>query len=129
MLLALLLLIYGVVIGTSGVDWMSGVDVADAIFSLTGFVGLCGYAYARRVGSARFWRAWAPAQVAWDLFFILVATPLGWAGELPDSEPESGGESLSTIALSLTLLAPLWLALFRYGYRSQALWDRATPSA
>jgi hypothetical protein len=108
-----------------GFAWMRAADWIDLLVGVVGAAGLCAYAFSKRLGRERFWRVFAIAQPCWDLVFLLGLTPLGLAGEVPDSEPETSAEYAVTLVFSLALLAPVWLALFRYGYRSPALWQRS----
>lgn len=64
------------------------------------------------------------AAALWDAFFALIAGPLGWttldAGAATNEIDYWGG-----VALGALVMLPLYIALFRYGYRSQALWGLA----
>ena len=113
-----------------GVRWMSALDVFDYGFvTPAGVVGLVGYAFSKPIGSQRFWHRWAVIQPVWDLVYALVFEPLGWSSHFPDDEPESRAEFFTRWALGFALIAPLYLALFRYGHRAQALWASREGSA
>ena len=75
------------------------------------------------------WRVWAVIQPALDLLRLFLFEPLGWSGQFPDDEPVSSAELFVTNAIGVALNAPIWVALLRYGYRSETLWSRGEPSA
>ena len=119
--LGLLGLSYALVYWMLGVGWMQTLDVVDGAATLVGFTGLFGYAYRRRLGSAVFWKRWLPVQVAWDLLVMLYLTGLGVVHALP----EVASASLAEKALQLLFVLPLYVALFRYGFRSPEVWRDA----
>jgi len=129
-MLALIALTFAVIFGSGGVRWMSVLDVVDYGFvTPAGIVGLFGYAFSKPIGSPRFWQRWALIQPLWDLTYAFVFEPMGWASQLPDSEPESRIEWLVGQAIGFALVAPIYLALFRYGHRSHRLWKRRATGA
>lgn len=112
-----------------GFDWMSPVDWFDSgVTTPAGLVGLVGYAFSKPIASQRFWRAWAPFQVIWDITFAFVFEPLGWSWQLPDDEPVSRVEFFTWSAIEFAVVAPLYVALFRYGRRAESAWESRAPS-
>ena len=103
-----------------GPAWMQPLDYIDFAISTVGLVGLFGYAYSRQIFSEEFWRIWLPIEVIWDLTYILVVTRMGLGNQIDDA-PTNTLEDL----LWMLIVLPLYVALFRYGHRSAALW-RAT---
>jgi hypothetical protein len=106
----------------TGVQWIQPFDVVDMIVTLVAMVGLFGFAYRRRLANAVFWRRWLPIQVAWDIVVVVFLAQIGLAHQVPGA-----GERSATFDLTVQLvfLLPLYIALFRYGFRSPELWDHA----
>jgi len=128
-LLALFALSVAVIVAVYGVAWMSALDVLHNFVSAIGFVGLFGYAFWKPIASSRAWRVWAVIQPLWDFLYSFVFDSLGWSGQLPDTEPETRVEFFATRLIGLAVAAPLYLALFRYGYRSRKLWREPSASS
>jgi hypothetical protein len=103
-----------------GVAWIQLPDALDFAVAGVGLVGLCGYAWGRAFGMPSFWRGWVVFQPLWDVFIALVASPRGWAQVVPDMEASSVGEEL----FGLIVVVPLYIALFRYAFRSPDVWRR-----
>jgi hypothetical protein len=99
------------------------VDLLDFAFVSVGLAGLFGYACRHPIGSPRLWKLWFPFQIAWDTSVELIFAPLGLAHVIG-----SAAETPSTLetALGYLFLAPFYIALYRYGFRSAELWPRAT---
>lgn len=95
-------------------------DVAILLLSLPGLLGLFGYAYARPFLRQRIWGVWLWLQPLIDAAsWIAASFGLG-------AFAQPVGESWSAyIGIGVALSLPQYVALFRYGYRSQALWERA----
>jgi hypothetical protein len=104
-----------------GIDWLQELDVLDVLIGTTSLIGLCGYAFQRRIGASRFWQRWLPVAVVWDVLYELVLTPLGIAGQYPGAEPLEFFE----LAIVAALVITLYVGLYRYGSRSEALWSAA----
>lgn len=102
--------------------WLTGnprlLDLADLLSIVAGLAGLYGYAYRKRIGDVRFWRAFAPGVVVWDLVLNSVLVPAGLAYQHPDVLNQSQGE----LVLGLVINLPIYVALFLYAYRSADLW-------
>ncbi len=115
-----------VVVALSGVGLVSRAgsltpfDIAIQLLSLPGFLGLFGYAYARPVLRLRIWRTWAWLQPLVDA----AATIAGFLGIGAFALPELDVGSGVGLSVGVALSVPQYVALFRYGYRSQALWER-----
>lgn len=112
---------YGYVLVTYGAEWIRGADIVDMAVTAVALIGLAGYAYSLRVGVAGFWKLWLPLELAWDVLYATVLEWIGIAGSIPGSESPDP----ISIAIGLGMLLPLWIGLYRYGYRSKALWDGA----
>jgi hypothetical protein len=80
----------------------------EVLVTLVAFLGLYGYAYSRRIGKARFWRAWLVVLVCWDLVSALVHVKM---------------LSILMLAPLLCFFVPLCVTLYRYGFRSPTLWE------
>ena len=79
--------------------------------------GLFGFAYGRAVAEARLWRVIFIASVAYEAWNL--------ATTAMDPEVAAHPELLGMAALlSFGLQLPLLVALYLYGFRSEALWRR-----
>lgn len=94
------------------VEVFNVVDYATWILSLA---GVFGYAYSRALLHKRFWQVWLPLAVGWDLLALIrqyTANP---------------GADLAPLVFVLFIVAilfvPEYVALYLYGYRSDALWS------
>lgn len=84
--------------------------LANWLLSLTLLTALWGYALRRRIGNARYWRV-----VFWLVLFantVMLVPVLLLGGEV----------AMFTAVLTL-LIVPAYVAAFRYGHRSAALWE------
>jgi hypothetical protein len=108
-----------------GVGWLQAADVLDLLISATSLAGLVGYAFQRCFGAARFWRQWLPLAVTWDALYEIVLTRAGIAGQLPD--PNAVPSDFADLVIVVVLLVPVYVGLYRYGYRSDALWSADDP--
>jgi len=81
-------------------------DIVDFVFIVIGVIGLMGYVYALRIGSAGFWRLFLPVFVLWDLFFRFIIMR-------PDSEIDITSYYLILCILFLFLI-PQYIAVYRY---------------
>jgi hypothetical protein len=97
---------YAGVIGYTGLRASPSLWVEIAV-TLVAFIGLYGYAYSRRIGNARFWKAWLFVLVCWDLVSALVHVKM---------------LSILMVAPFFWFFLPLCVALYNYGFRSPTLW-------
>lgn len=110
------LLTFGVLAGearnVSVAREVSALTFANWVLSAALLTALWGYALQRRIGSRAYWRA-----TFWLVLFAnaVMLIPVVLAG---------GPVLLFTGALTL-LVIPAYVAAFRYGYRSPALWEDA----
>jgi hypothetical protein len=90
--------------------------VLDVAFSVIGISGLFGFAYRKRVLHPHVWMAAAVLLPIWDALinFVLYRPQ--------DADPAS-------VSVSLLLLVPQYLALWRYGHSSPDVWDPPAPVA
>jgi len=83
-------------------------------------LGLFGYVFSRRIGFPHIWQ----------LAFVISVPYTIWNLYGPTLNPTLAGRSVgfwvAVIALGLVLEVPLLIALFRYGFRSKDVWNRAT---
>lgn len=103
-------------------DALTPFDVAVLLTSIPGFLGVFAYAYARRILRVGVWRIWAWLQPLADAA-ATIASSLGF-GAFASPEGESMLAWGSGLGIGVALSVPQYVALFRYGYRSQALWER-----
>lgn len=114
------LLTFGVLAGearnVSVAREVSALTLANWVLSATLLTGLWGYALQRPIGGRAYWRA-----AFWLVLFAnaVMLVPLLLLG---------GQVLLFTGALTL-LIVPAYVAVYRYAYRSPALWgEPASPS-
>jgi hypothetical protein len=105
-------------------EWPSEeIDWGSLLLELFGLVGLFGYVFLRRVGAPFFWKVifianliayaiFVPGMVFDDDLLILGMPYFGYF----------------IIAFTLIFSIPLWLALYRYGFRSQEIWTKPSIS-
>lgn len=116
------ILLAGFVVGIPAFVYLGTVQTADVIdwlVSAVGMLGLFGYAYRRAIAARRFWAAWLPFQVLWDLLVAFLLVPRALAYAFPEAEPSTLVEDLAAFAF----LVPLYVALFLYSFRSRELWE------
>jgi hypothetical protein len=91
-------------------------DYIDAVIYGGVLPGLYGFAYCKRILNRKIWQFFFPFNVIWDIWST-VATG-DWDEWKTLSIPIS-----TIIATSIILFViPQYVALFRYGFREQALW-------
>ena len=93
-------------------------DYVDLAVSSTALVGLFGYCYQKRVATRNFWKILFPVMFASDTFQIL-------------SDDWTGPEELKTlmigIAVMLVVVFPLYIAIYRYGFKDDIIWSGTNP--
>ena len=98
-------------------------DGLDVPMAATALVGVFGFVSRMRILSLAFWRVFMPALLAWDIAYNLVL-----AGQLDlamrSVEPMEGFPW--DLVAGLTFLAPMYVALFLYGYYSKPIWSGQT---
>ncbi len=111
----LLLPTYVMVMGAAYSLW----DFMDMVVAVGALMGFFGYAYNFRIISMNVWKVYFFLVVSWDLFYnIIITKVLDLAVHLPE-EQKIGWTG---VLLSFTLIFPEYVALFRYGYRSEPIW-------
>jgi hypothetical protein len=91
------------------------INAADYVLSGFSLVGLFGYAHRRIIFKQLIWRAWLPLILVWDLGVMLRHFARG----------DLGGDAATVVTVILfgtLVVVPLYVALYRYGYRSSELW-------
>ena len=89
-------------------------DYVDLVVSTTGLVGLFGYCYQKRIAVRNFWKALFPIMMASDAFQISVEN---W------SDPGGLNAIIIGIGVLLVLVLPLYIAIYRYGFKDENLWS------
>jgi hypothetical protein len=92
-------------------------DALDFVCIAIGLTGVFGYAHRRALAVEPLWKLWLPLQITWDALIELVLAPLGLAHVLGPEAPSA----LET-ALGYLFLAPYYIALYRYAFRSAEVW-------
>jgi len=119
MLLILLLIVYGMILGTSTAVW----DILDLIFSSTALAGVFAYGYKKKFLSAKFWKYWLVAIILWDVIYNVILTSyLGLAQQI---NTENGVSSLVETLLAWILIIPEYIALYLLVFRSNGLWKHS----
>ena len=91
-------------------------DIVDMLISLVALIGVFGYAYKRKIISEDLWRVWFFVIIGWDIFYNLVLEDFTEFSEFTTIEISI------VIIIMLILIIPEYIALFLYGFRSEALW-------
>jgi hypothetical protein len=87
--------------------------IVDLAITVPSFVGLCGYAFQKRVAWRGFWRIQCFLLPAWDLLFNFYL-----------SRKELGAAALVEVLLLMLFFVPEYWALWAYGYRSSGIWGK-----
>ena len=95
------------------------IKLLDFPISLVSLAGLFGYAYQQSIGERLFWKAWLPVVFVWD-----VATNFLWNGLFGFRGLDSL-EMVVIIAVFYAIFVAEYIALFLYGFRSEAIWRKA----
>lgn len=90
-------------------------DVADYGTWLFSLAGVFGFAYSKVFLHRRLWRVWLPIIVVWDIGFLVKQY-------LQDPVELDPSLLVFTAVFFVLIVAPQYLALYLYGYRSNALW-------
>jgi hypothetical protein len=91
------------------------VDLLDYAGWGISLVGVFGYAYSRPIWSRRLWRWWLPIILVWDLCIL--------PRQLSKEDFASDAPTLiATILVSVLLVLPQYVALYRYGYEEGHAW-------
>ena len=85
----------------------------DLPITFVAYLGLIGYAFQRRLASRRIWKGICVVFVAWEFLFNFFLSP--------ESLEQVG---IVAVVLMAVLLVPEYVALWRYGYRSEDLWNQ-----
>jgi hypothetical protein len=111
----LLLPTYVMIMGTAYSVW----DFLDMVVAVGALMGFFGYAYNFRIISMNVWRVYFFLVICWDLFYnILISIVFDLAVHLPD-EKKIGWTG---VLLSFAMIVPEYIALFRYGFKSESIW-------
>src|SRR3989338_2047058 len=95
------------------------IKLLDFPVSLVSLAGLFGYAYQKSIGESRFWKAWLPVVFVWD-----VSTNFLWNGVFGFHGLDRL-EVIAVIAVFYAIFMAEYIALFLYGFRSEAIWRKA----
>jgi hypothetical protein len=85
----------------------------DLPITLLAYLGLVGYAFRRKLGSRHIWKGVCVVFVGWEFVFNFFLS-------------SESLEQVGIVGVALwmaVLLVPEYVALWRYGYRSQDLWN------
>ena len=94
-------------------------DVVDVPLAAAALVGVFGFFSRLPMLRPAFWRAFLPALLLWDITYHLLLA------ELLDLAQRSVERPVwDLLIIQVALPAPMYAALFLYGYRSSAVWGR-----
>jgi|WetSurMetagenome_2_1015567.scaffolds.fasta_scaffold41632_2 hypothetical protein len=115
-LAVLLLPTYVMIMGTSYSLW----DFMDMVVAVGALMGFIGFAYKFPIISVNVWKVYFFLVISWDFFYnIIITLVLDLAVHLPN-EPKIGW---TNVLLSFAIIAPEYVALFRYGFKSDPIWQ------
>jgi len=97
---------------------MNVYDYIDLPFSLLGFVGLFGYAYRKTFFNAVVWKLTFFVIIFWDAAYGL------FLYELRSTSVISLRLKVGIILFVSCLLLPYYFGLYRYGYKSDDIWNK-----
>lgn len=97
------------------------ISFADQIFLFSGFVGVFGYSFRRRLFQPKFWRTLLPIVVVWDIWLGLDSFK-EFHSVLNQDEVWI---AYMALVFALVLIVPTYVALYLYGYRSRNIWERS----
>ena len=92
-------------------DWL------DVPMAITALVGVFGFVFRMRIFRPGFWQAFMLALLAWEITYNLV---LAWQMDL--ALRPLGEDLWAYLVVGLAFLAPMYVVLFLYAYRSQSIW-------
>ena len=92
-------------------DWL------DVPMAITALVGVFGFVFRMRIFRPGFWQVFMPALLAWEITYNLV---LGWRMDL--ALRPLGEDLWAYLVVGLAFLAPMYVVLFLYAYRSRSMW-------
>ena len=108
--------------------WLSeAIDWASLILEFFALVGVFGYVFLRRIGTSFFWKAIFIANlIDYSIFVcsmifddVLVILEVPYFSYLM---------IILIIIFTFIFSVPLWLTLYRYGFRCQDIWAIPSPS-
>ena len=92
-------------------------DVVDVPLAAAALVGVFGFFSRLPMLRPAFWRAFLPALLLWDIIYHVVLAGLLDLAQRSVERPE-----WDLLIIQVALPAPMYAALFLYGYRSSAVW-------
>ena len=95
-------------------------DYIQAVLWLVGIVGLYGFAYGRGFGRVVYWKIIFLIILAVDVIYPMLFLIDEW----PAVIEESSGEFGYFLFTGWVFVVPFYIALYLYGWRSEALWER-----
>jgi tetratricopeptide (TPR) repeat protein len=95
-----------------GINWTAlAIDIPVSVIAL---VGALGFAHGIRLGAAWIWKIWTIVYPVWNMLFVLGFLGFTWA-------------QWSIWGISHLEVFPIYMALFLYGFRCDALWAGGLP--
>ena len=93
-------------------------DLVESLISLTAIVGLYGFVYQKPIAAPLFWKVvWMLLMLSWILSFFA-------AKNAEMIEKFGLTKSAIIIILIAALAVPTLIGLYRYSFRSAALWNK-----
>ena len=94
-------------------------EFVDLVIFAIAFLGLYAFSWQKQVLSRSFWRAFFPAQIIWNIYYLYFMS-------LPESVAEEADMSrLLFGTINLLPYIPLMIALFLYTYFKDEIWGES----
>ena len=84
---------------------------------IVALAGLFGYAYKKQIIHANFWKIWFFLVLAWEAVYTI------FLADWTVIEKHGLAVALAAKLLSFAIIAPGYVALYLYGFRSRELWE------
>ncbi len=89
----------------------------DSLFSIISLVGLWGFVFKKTFFNTAVWKTWFIFSIMWDMTFSIFFADWSFLNG------SSATEIFTVACLTVLLSAPMYIALYLYGYRSISLWE------
>lgn len=98
------------------------VDYLDFVFWIIAMVGVVAYCYEKEVFVRRFWQAYFPFIILWDLYIV-------YREVAPDPEMNEPTLLLIFVVIYLIMVVPEYIGLYLYAYGNDQLNDNEVYKA
>jgi len=98
-------------------------DYFDTVIYVGVLLAIYGFVYCKRIFSRKIWQVFFPLILLWDSWSII------FDGDWEQWRQSGPVILIVFIGIFLILMVPQYIALFRYGFREQALWENRGKGA